>query len=289
MSGDTALSHPLCARATSKSGLAAAVRAGATVDTAHQLQAYTRYFASGTYDARYPGPNRLTLQRVVRLLPPPSDAPVDLIDYGCGSGRYLVPLLQVRSDIRVLAVDPCVEALGRLTARLRHSGLTGRVTLVHGAIDELTSEVAATGRRPQLALLLFGVLGHIQPHTARDRVLAGLQRILAPAEGHLAVSVPNALRRFRARPNAGRIADIVYRRRLLTGEDIDLGYHLFEAAELRDALVAADFGRIDLAAESIAAEDVVTASSLAGRLDALLAPLAPPTWGYGVFATATAL
>ena len=172
------------------------------LDADAQARGYASYFASGSYEARYPRPNRLTLARTLHLLPPPGGAPVDIIDYGCGQGRYLVPLLRHRPDLRAVAQDPCPQALAMLDRRLGDLGLAARVRLIGGDLDDVATAVAREGAQPRLAVLLFGVLGHIQPRAERARVLRGLAALLAPADGRLALSVPNERRRFRspARP-----------------------------------------------------------------------------------------
>ena len=69
---------------------------------------YESYFASGHYDRRYPRPNPNVLRLILRGLPPAAH----VIDYGCGSGRYLFAL---RGRVAVAAgYDICTAALARL-------------------------------------------------------------------------------------------------------------------------------------------------------------------------------
>lgn len=256
------------------------------LDADAQAQGYARYFASGSYEARYPRPNRLTLARTLRLLPAPRDEPIDILDYGCGQGRYLVPLLRRRPDLRALAYDPCAQALATLDDRLGTLGLRGRVRLVSGDVDDVATAAARNGFELRLAVLLFGVLGHVQPPPERTRVLRGLAALLAPAGGRLALSVPNERRRFRSRARAAGDADIMYRRDLGDGSSVQLGYHLYRSGELLTELQAAGFAPIRIATESVASESAVTTSAWLGRLDAAVATWCPARWGYGLFAAA---
>ena len=68
-------------------------------------EAYEHYFASGHYDRRYPRPNPTVLRLIRRELPPGGN----VIDFGCGSGRYLLAL---RGQAGVAAgYDICSAAL----------------------------------------------------------------------------------------------------------------------------------------------------------------------------------
>ncbi|MFW5834293.1 MAG: methyltransferase domain-containing protein [Pseudomonadota bacterium] len=252
------------------------------------LEGYGRYFASGSYDRRYPAPNPRTLAHVRRLLRDSGPGPIDVLDYGCGSGRYLVPLLVAEPRLRAIAADPCPEAMGRLRLRLQALGVADRVTLVTGTLDAVVPVLAASGSRPCLALALFGVLAHVGPAAERARLLAGLCALLAPAGGQLVLSVPNERRRFRRGERAAGVVDLTYRRRLADGTVVDLGYHLYRAGELADALGAAGFTDVRIAAESLASESLVTRHPLIGRLDGLLARVLPADLGYGLLATARA-
>lgn len=52
---------------------------------------YDYYYASHEYSRRYPKPNRSTLEFLLRN---GAEKAENILDYGCGNGRYALPLLQ---------------------------------------------------------------------------------------------------------------------------------------------------------------------------------------------------
>ena len=88
-------------------------------------ESYDHYYGSGLYDARYPRPNPPTYRTALRL----AAASSRILDFGAGSGRYTLPLLQAtnaficaydistdacRSLVRTPALAPADDLLRRL-------------------------------------------------------------------------------------------------------------------------------------------------------------------------------
>ncbi|MCH8467683.1 MAG: class I SAM-dependent methyltransferase [Roseinatronobacter sp.] len=234
---------------------------------------YDVYYSSGTYDLRYPKPNPTVLDHILRLTTPDTH----LIDFGCGSGRYLVPL---RQYLRCAAgFDICQTALDILQERLAQTS-GAPVALLGPDLDSLADHVARHGK-PDLIVCLFGVLAHMTPRSARSEILSLFRSLLRPG-GRLLVSVPNRHRRFaREQREATPGAEISYRR-MITGGSISLPYQLFDPAMLSEELSSAGFLVEGAWAESVLPESWVTKGRLAGLTDSLLTPLCPVRWGYGI-------
>jgi tRNA (uracil-5-)-methyltransferase TRM9 len=239
---------------------------------------YEVYFSSGSYDLRYPRPNPRVLAHALRLLTSRSH----VIDYGCGSGRYLLAL---KDHVRLAAgFDISATALDLLEARLAATG--GGAHLLGPEPGAVGAHVARHGPA-DLVLCLFGVLGHVLPQAARAEVLAEIRAALAPG-GRLLLSVPNRRRRFhREQRLAGGAAEgaITYSRRIAGGA-VRLPYQLFDPARLRAELNAAGFAIEGVWAESLLPEAWLLGGVLPALVDGALAPLCPARWGYGILAEA---
>ena len=247
---------------------------------------YDRYIASGLYDRRYPRPNRRTLRRLLGRLP----AGGRFLDFGAGTGRYTLPLLQ-RPDTHGIACDICPTARAALSERLRTFVDDGRLAVRDA--DMATFATAHAGAF-DLVLMAFGVLGHVAGEAARRELLRFVHTVLKPG-GSLILSLPNAGRRFRAeqRASAGRergsdleAGDVLYTR---GGGTIRMFYHLYTRSALRETLEAATFRVESVEAESLLAEETVVASPVLGRLDDLACHILPAAWGYGFLVVARPL
>lgn len=241
---------------------------------------YDTYISSGLYDRRYPRPNPTTLGRLL------SHLPVDgrFLDIGAGTGRYTLPLLE-RTRAAGVAQDICPSACRALSERLARFVDDGRLS-VHGE-DVATLEADRAGGF-DLAILAFGVLGHVAGRAARLRLLGAVRRLLAPG-GSLVLSLPNARRRFAAEQRASAAmvragvlepGDILYTR----GDGartIEMYYHLYTLAEARRDLGDAGYRIESIGPESLVAEETAARRPLAGRLDAAVCRFAPASWGYG--------
>ncbi len=246
---------------------------------------YDRYISSGLYDRRYPRPNRRTLRKMKRSLP----AGGRFLDVGAGTGRYTLPLLQVTGTSGI-ALDICPVARTTLAERLGEFVRAERLAIRGEDADALAADHPQTF---DLALLAFGVLAHVAGRAERLRLLRAIRSMLK-ADGTLILSVPNARRRFRAEQrssaplvDAGKLepGDILYKRGQDDGE-IQLFYHLYTLAEVRDDLAEAGFRVTNVGAESLLSERTVVSDPLTGWLDAMACRIAPASLGYDLLAVA---
>jgi tRNA (uracil-5-)-methyltransferase TRM9 len=246
-------------------------------------RSYDRYYRSGLYRSRYPGPNRRTLRHIAALLRPGDR----ILDFGCGDGRYAIPLVRDFSA-RCVAFDISEAALGALREAAPDLLADGRLAVVGPDFPALEAEVSTHGPF-RLILLLFGVIGHVARREARVALLRRLATMLAP-DGRIMLGAPNVARRFRPEQDAARAAglppgDVRYERHA-GGETIDLFYHLYDEAELRSELAEAGFAVESCVAESILPERRVVSSRLAAALDSAFAAALPTRWAWGFLATA---
>ena len=219
-------------------------------------------------------------QRIAGTVSPQSA----VLDFGCGSGRYLLRLQGLVG--RAAGFDVSPAALDTVRSRAISAGWDDLAVLGPEAAD-LDRHVQERGPF-DLVLCLFGVLGHITDPDARADALARMFRALKPGSGRLLISVPNRARRFRAEQAAGARDGLVhYRRRTEDGQDVVLHYQLFDPAKLAQELAAAGFTLRKLSCESVLPESWLLHNGLARWIDSLLTPVCPVRWGYGICAEAT--
>ncbi|MEM8572379.1 MAG: methyltransferase domain-containing protein [Pseudomonadota bacterium] len=262
-------------------GLAEAFAGEVTAtEFASNLTQYERYFASGSYDHRYPCPNQRMLRLAESLLPPDGH----FIDFGCGSGRYL---LNLSGKARIAAgYDICEAALERLRAALAERSNRLPVTLLGPDPSDLDRHASRHGPA-DLVLCLFGVLSHIRGRAARRRVLEQLRSQLMPRTGRLLISVPNRFRRFtREQKAAGAGAEEIHYTRGLNDGSVEMSYRLFDPESLQEELAQAGLEIVSLGAESLLSESTVTRSRLLQAADGKLSAWLPAAWGYGITAVA---
>jgi tRNA (uracil-5-)-methyltransferase TRM9 len=244
------------------------------------VRPYETYFASGQYDRRYPVPNPTVLRLIRRRLPYGGH----VLDYGCGSGRYLIAL---RRQAGVLAgFDVCRAALARLRRNIACCEGAERIHLLGPDPHDIDRHLERHGQA-DLVLCLFGVLSHIEGRSERRRTLEQLAACLKPGSGRLIVSVPNRARRFRSeqRSQPGGGGEIRYLRSI--GDvSLELSYMLFDLDTLREELEGAGFVLEDVRAESLIPEAYVTNSAVARAFDRVCAPLVPAGLGYGLLGVA---
>lgn len=252
------------------------------------IRGYNSYFGTGLYSDRYPSPNPASLRVLLDVIGP---QPARVLDFGCGNGRYAAPLLD-RTGADVVAYDVSDAALAEMSARCARHVAAGRLRMLGGGLPDL---VRALDGEPgfDVAIMMFGVLGHVRTRARRVETLRTVRTLLRPG-GRLVVSVPNIRRRFpAARRKAGALVaegrlepgDILYSRRSGAAA-IDLYYHLYTHREFAEDLAAAGFRVSSMRAESILPESgIVTVPGL-GLLDAVLARLVPLDLAYGLLAVA---
>ncbi|MCX5515845.1 class I SAM-dependent methyltransferase [Kaistia algarum] len=250
-------------------------------------ESYDVYFRSGLYHSRYPRPNRRTLRLVEQHLP----AGGRLLDFGAGEGRYAL-WLAAKKSAAVLAVDVSAVARSMLEAAAARQGLADRIEVVDADAPPYRAQ-AIGGHDFDVALLGFGVLGHIAGRAQRRSVLRDMRSCLKPS-GRLVMGLPNAARRFRAEQAAAaplvaagtlEPGDILYARDSGAG-NISLYYHLFHPDEIRADLRDAGFAIDRLTLESVMPERAVTTSRGLAVLDDALSAITPLRLGYGYLVVA---
>jgi SAM-dependent methyltransferase len=257
-------------------------------------RSYDRYFATGLYAARYPAPNSHVLSLVLNELGPGGGR---ILDFGCGNGRYALPLLE-QPGVSIFAYDISAGAIQHLSRRYNE---LAQATERPIALETLCGSLDDLQRRLEgdcgfdLIVLLFGVLGHIEGRRRRVHTLNVLRNHLRPS-GRLIVTVPNRARRFLAEQEAAlqsvangeaEKGDIRYHR----GGDqnrIDLYYHLYSPREFRSELAEAGFEVSSLRPESVLSERAVLSAPLGAATDRLLRRVVPVSLAYGFVATAQA-
>ena len=260
---------------------------------------YNRYFLTGEYKHRYPKVNRCTFAFVQYYLDRlPQSARV--LDYGCGSGRYLLRLLNVYSTMRFTAYDIAEAPLSILRKKLIKFHEVDRVDVVSNFSELPYKKVLQNGSpsvRPDgergfnASLLLFGVLSHISSAQERKQLLGYCSDSLcsdsqdAPCEGaesgYLVLSVPNKQRRFLQLQKQQRSHEIRYSR-IIDEQETHFYYHLYSVKTITQELQQAGFTVIKQQAESILPETWVTRSSILGWVDHQLCKIVPAHWGYGI-------
>lgn len=241
-------------------------------------RAYATYYRTGHYSERYPGPNPTIWRKIIRH----TDRHTHLIDYGCGTGRYLLALQSFVGP--AAGFDISAEALRQLRTRAKAQGWHDLAVL--GPAPKALDQYLATKGPSDLVLCLFGVIAHIIDPAARQQALKQMRRAVKPGSGRLLISVPNIARRFRAEQSGARDGIVSYNREI-AGNTVVFAYQLYDASRLRRELEEAGFTIEALRPESVFPENWLLTKPWARWLDALLTPFCPTRWGYGLFAEAS--
>jgi tRNA (uracil-5-)-methyltransferase TRM9 len=253
--------------------------------------AYEKYFSTGAYSLRYPGPNF----RVLSLILHHARDSTSVLDFGCGNGRYIFPLL-ASTSASITAYDISQAALRELSARVPDVKLRSRLQIIDGSQSQLESLGSF-----DLIICMFGALSHISPRSERISTLAFFAKALSASKGKLIISVPNAHRRFlweqmvpltekdvdtKDVPLLKEPGDIYYYRNL-SEERILMRYHLYTIASFKADLAEVGLKLDRIVAESILPESAVTRNKIIGSLDKFASQLLPASAGYGLLAIAT--
>jgi SAM-dependent methyltransferase len=258
---------------------------------------YDRYYGSGVYDARYPRPNPPTYRSVLRL----ARTAARILDFGAGSGRYALPILQA-TDAFVCAYDISADACRALERRATSAGIGGERLLTTPCL-----EAARSAGPYDLVVSLFGVLSHIEAVEARIDALSSMRALLT-GHGRLLLTVPNAVRRFPLHASlAGQVSQsaaepylrtrirrhypaarqVTYRHTLENAQR-PFPYYLYSRRQLASELAAAGFAVELLEADSILPERRLVRSPILAPVDDVLGWLLPSWAGYGLRATCRA-
>jgi len=241
-------------------------------------QSYDLYYETGYYAQRYPRANQRVMGVLRKLI---TDKAIRrVLDYGCGNGRYLVPVLQL-GGVTACGFDISVKSLDALKGRLQQAGLHDQAHLIHKDPNQITTHYGPD--KPQLAMMMFGVLSHIPTQESRIEVLKQIRALLQDGAGSLVLSVPNRHRRFVKAQN--RTHDVAYQRQC-EDNTIALTYHLYDPKTIRADLEAAGFTVQSIQTESIFPEAWVTNHKALGWIDGVLSRLTPPRFGYGLLCIA---
>lgn len=252
---------------------------GEPAAAAEASDTYQLYFASGFYDRRYPSPNRTMWRRIEAFLTPEAA----VLDFGCGSGRYLMKL---RGRVgRAIGFDVSPTALETIRRKAAAQGWEDLV-IIGPDPAQLDAHLGAAGP-VDLVLCLFGVLGHITDRGVRADALSRMHRALRPGQGRLLISVPNRARRFRAEQRAAGSSLVSYERRTEDGARVALAYQLYDPAMLVRELAEAGFSLERIGCESILPESWLLHNAVLRWLDGLVTPYCPARWGYGIYAEAS--
>ncbi len=265
------------------------MKEGSTDQSIHKsimAKTYDKYYSTGFYNQRYPVPNKLTYNCVLNELQKIDSEPKHILDFGCGSGRYLFPILKSTQD-NFTAYDISETTQRLLTDRLVVEGGHERVSIIQGDLDKLTKHIEKNGK-VDLIMMLFGVLSHVGNRLERLKLLRRLATFLANDSSHIIISVPNRLRRFKR--NNGNLlksdqepGDIIYSREH-KGTKLTFFYHLYTSETLVAELKEAGLMVYKICAESYFPESWVTKSTILGIVDRAICKILPARQGYGILA-----
>ena len=253
---------------------------------------YDKYFRTGFYEQRYPRENKKTLLTILSVLAELNKikkGPRHILDFGCGDGRYLVPMLN-HVDDEFTAYDPSETALNILTGRVDIQKNIDRVAVVDGDIEKLSRHVEEKGK-VDIILLMFGVLSHVGGYQKRTQVLKQLSSFLRDENSRVILSVPNRFRRF-TRVDDENVStvnnepgDIIYKRHY-GDEELTFFYHLYTSDSLISELKEAGLNVYSLHLESFLPEKWVTNNYLIGAFDRIICNFLSVNKGYGILAVA---
>lgn len=190
-----------------------------------------------------------------------------VLDFGCGSGRYALPLAR-RPGVSVLAYDSSTMATQQLTHRCVElaagPGPRPQLEVLCGSLEHLEHRLEDDAGF-DVVLLTSGVLARIESRACRLAMLRALRARLRPG-GRLIVAVPG--------------------RRRGEADGLEPYRHRYTPAELCAELAEAGFAAGRLRPETVLNERFVQMLPLGAAIERVLRRVAPPALGEGLVAVA---
>ena len=250
------------------------------------MDGYDLYYRSGVYERRYPAPNPATLQLVLGLL---DGDDTRVLDFGCGSGRYAIPLATNR-PVRVLAYDPCEEGLRLLRRRAHSTTAEQRIETLTGSLDALPHVWHGKGRSisPSCCSACSAISASAANACATFRPCAGCcARAVASSS---ACPTPNAASIVSRRPlGAGRACEspaMCSMRGIWEVGRWNCSTTCIGSASWRSNYHEAGYRPISTRSESILPEWLVSRARAAAALDRSLRAVTPTRFAYGFLTVA---
>jgi len=245
---------------------------------------YNQYYQSGLYKTRYPSANPNVLSFIhTQLSLLPINPKSQVLDFGCGQGRYLLALANTY-NLHFIGYDISERAISDLEELLLLNHNTNNKIHLFCKKQKLKNHLEDS-KPISLSLMMFGVLSHITQASERVKVLKENKAQLASQEGAILLSVPNRSRRFLFK----QAWNIVKNISLKNSESIQyqrkgkikLNYHLYTLSSLKQELALAGLEAITSQAESMLPEKWVLSHPLLAKLDKVLCHLLPIQFAYG--------
>lgn len=245
---------------------------------------YNQYYQSGLYQTRYPSANPNVLSFIhTQLSLLPISPKSQVLDFGCGQGRYLLALASTY-NLHFIGYDISKTAISDLEELLLLNHNTNNKIHLFSRKKKL-NQYLKSAEPVSLSLMMFGVLSHINSQAERIKILKENTQLLAPKHGAILLSVPNRRRRFLLKQiikmaknlSTKHSEDIHYQRQ----SNIQLNYHLYSLASLKEELALAGLDVTSCQAESILPEKWVLSHPFIARLDKHLCRLLPTQFAYG--------
>ncbi|MGB0942825.1 MAG: class I SAM-dependent methyltransferase [Marinomonas sp.] len=245
---------------------------------------YNQYYQSGLYKTRYPSANPNVLSFIhTQLSLLPINPKSQILDFGCGQGRYLLALANTY-NLHFIGYDISERAISDLEELLLLNHNTNNKIHLFCKKQKLKNYLEDS-KPISLSLMMFGVLSHITQASERVKVLKENKAQLASQEGAILLSVPNRSRRFLFK----QAWNIVKNISLKNSESIQyqrkgkikLNYHLYTLSSLKQELALAGLEAIISQAESMLPEKWVLSHPFLAKLDKILCHLLPIQFAYG--------
>jgi len=245
---------------------------------------YNQYYQSGLYKTRYPSANPNVLSFIhTQLSLLPINPKSQVLDFGCGQGRYLLALANTY-NLHFIGYDISERAISDLEELLLLNHNTNNKIHLFCKKQKLKNYLEDS-KPISLSLMMFGVLSHITQASERVKVLKENKAQLASQEGAILLSVPNRSRRFLFKQAWNIVKNISFKNsesiQYQRKGKIKLNYHLYTLSSLKQELALAGLEAIISQAESMLPEKWVLSHPLLAKLDKVLCHLLPIQFAYG--------